>query len=125
MRKQNHKRSKDGFADTKAYPHKNHPAYYRRIKNDDIEYITTTHHSKVLLGGKEIKTIPLTSNIKPEERGKSISYVYPKRYVGKRSALKKERDDLSFVAEDKKIVSNLFDKLPTENIRYTSNSKKK
>ena len=117
------KRKNSGFADTKAYPHANHPAFYKRKKSDDIEYITTTHHPEVKLNGKVVDTIPLTSNINPKERGNSISYVYPKKYVGKRSALDRERNDLSFVDEDKAIIENLFTTLPIEQVRYTSNSK--
>lgn len=123
MSKNNRKRS--GFADTKEVPHKKHPAYYKNRKGDDIEYLTFTHHDLVNLGNKEIKTRSLSSNINPKERGKSITYVYPKVYRGKRGALGKRRDDLSFVDKDKEIIEQLFNELPVEEINYTSNSKKK
>lgn len=126
--KKGHKK-KTGFAETKTYPHKNHPARYRRngVNNDDIEYITTTHHEEVLLNGKLVNTIPLDNNINPKERKdlNQKSYVYPMVYVGKRSHLGKERNDLSLIGKDIEKVSKLFDTLPRETVRYQSNSKKK
>lgn len=124
----NTSKKKTGFADTRRYPHKNHPARYRRSGgSDDIEYLTTTHHEEVLINGKKVETIPLDNNINPEERKDSSkkSYVYPKVYVGKRSHLGKERKDLSLIGKDIERVSNLFDTLPREVVKYQSNSKKK
>lgn len=127
----NRQRKKSGFANTKVYPHKNHPANYRRIGVDDIEYITFTHHDKVKVNNKTYETIPLHDNIniKVQKANKNnlqkdISFAYPKVYVGKRSALKSEITDCSFVEKDKILVNKLFDTLPKEKVNYTSNSKK-
>lgn len=123
----NKRKKKSGFADTKDYPHRRHPANYRRLNNDDdIEYIVFTHHPEVDLKTKKVITIPLHENLNPKERiNNNTSYAYPKRYVGKRSSLGRERNDLSFVNEDKKIVYKLFQTLPTEFVRYSNKNKKK
>lgn len=126
--KRNSKQNKSGFADTKRYPHKGHPANYRRTGRDSIEYITFTHTPDIVkINGKEYKVIPLTSNIDPYERKttKNKSYAIPKKFIGKRSALGEEKYNLSFVKKDKKIVDNLFKELPTENVIYSKNKKKK
>ena len=125
--KYNRKKKKNGFANTKEFPHKNHPANYRRLSQDDIEYITFTHHAKVKIKNNEFETISLKNNINPKERlnGNDKSYVYPKKYIGKRSALGKERYDLSFVEEDKKMIDKLFKDLPIEHVRYSKKIKNK
>lgn len=130
MRKNNHKK-RTGFADTKEYPHRNHPANYRRLGNDDIEYITFTHHSIVTINGKQYITIPLHDNIDKKvqkknknKKNKDISYAYPKVFVGKRSALKSEKTECCFVEKDKVLIDKLYNSLPKENVTYTSNSKK-
>lgn len=125
--KNGRQRSKYGFAATKEEPHKKHPAFYRKNSSNDIDYITFTHSTDVddENGNPTIKTIPLTSNINPKERGKRISYMYPKSYKGKRSALGKEETKYSLTKEDKKIVLDALDTLPKEQIKKTSNSKKK
>lgn len=109
-------RKKSGFARTKNYPHKRHPATYNRIGNDEIEYITFTHHNPARINDKTYNTLPLSTNIDVSERGKSKSYAFPKVFVGKRSALGKE---------DKKFVDSLFKTLPKEKVPYSTNSKKK
>ena len=131
MRKNKRIRKKDGFADTRFYPHKNHPANYRRIGKDDIEYMTFTHHDIVTIDGKKYITIPLSDNIekKVQEKNKGknkkeISYAYPKVFVGKRSALGRENKSYSFKENDKNKINKLFETLPKEKVRYSSNSKK-
>lgn len=121
------KRSKYGFAKTKEDPHRMHPAFYRKKSSDEIDYVTFTHSPIVYdeKGNPIAVTIPLTSNISPKERGKKISYIYPKSYNGKRSALGIEENDYSLTKEDKKIVLDSLDTLPKEQIKKTSNSKKK
>lgn len=126
-------RKLNGFAETKEYPHKKHPAKFKKKRgSDEIEYITFTHSDKVELDDVIVITKPLTSNINPKERGTlnekgepNISYVYPKVYVGKRSALGKGTDKYSLVEADKDIVNELFATLPREVVPRTSNSKKK
>lgn len=121
------KRKSGGFADTKNYPHKNHPAKYNRLRGDFVEYITFTHSDLVKLKNKEYETIPLTSNIDEQERKKTkkISYAFPKVFVGKRSSLGKENKNYSLVKKDNEIVNNLLKTLPRENVPYSTNSKKK
>ena len=76
------KRSIWGWAKTKFFPHKRHPARYKRVGKDEVEYLTFTHSPKVDLGeGKEVDTIPLTSNVSEEERknpikGKEKSHIF-------------------------------------------------
>ncbi len=128
MGKKQHSKKKEGFADTKEYPHRKHPARYRKTSKDDsIIYLTTTHHDEVEINGKIVKTIPLDNNINPSERNQpdKKSYIYPKVYVGKRSHLGKERLDLWLIGDDIKRVDELFDTLPRENVKYQTNSKKK
>lgn len=128
MGKKQHSKKKAGFANTKEYPHRKHPARYKKTGQDDsIMYLTTTHHEEVLINGKVVKTIPLDNNIDPKERNmpNKKSYVYPKVYVGKRSHLGKERKDLSLIGNDINKVEELFDTLPKENVKYQTNSKKK
>lgn len=121
----NRKRKYSGFAHTKEIPHKLHPAYYERKGNDEINYVTFTHSDEVDLNNRKIKTVPLTSNISPAERGKSISYAYPKSYKGKRSALGKNTDEYSLIKADKDIVKEILKNYPVEIVPYTSNAKKK
>ncbi len=125
--KSGRQRSKYGFAKTKEDPHRMHPAFYRKKSSDEIDYVTFTHSPIVYdeKGNPIAVTIPLTSNISPKERGKKISYIYPKSYNGKRSALGIEENDYSLTKEDKKIVLDSLDTLPKEQIKKTSNSKKK
>lgn len=120
LKKENRQRKKSGFADTKKYPHKNHPAKYNRLGN-------FTHHEQVEIDNQIFSTIPLTSNIDKDERRKtkSKSHVFPKVFVGKRSALGKENKNYDLTKEDNDIVNNLFRTLPKEKVPYTSNSYKK
>ena len=129
--KNKRKKKQDGFAKTKHYPHRSHPANYKKLGNDDIEYITFTHHDVVDIGGKKYITIPLSDNIEKKVREKNkgkdkkeISYAYPKVFVGKRSALGSEAREFSLTSEDVKKVNYLFKTLPKEKVRYSSNSKK-
>ncbi len=61
-------KKKSGYTDTKNYPHKNHLAKYNRLGNDDVEYVTFTHHDKVKIKDKIFKTIPLNSNIDKKQK---------------------------------------------------------
>ena len=57
-----------------------------------------------------LETRELTSNINKEERKQGIkTNVVPIVYQGKRSSLGEEKDDLSLVPEDKKIVDTIFE----------------
>lgn len=125
-KKRNIKRKSTGFANTKRFPHVEHPAHYRYLDNrDNIEYLTFTHTPDVvIINGIKYEVIPLSSNINPKERGKSKSYVFPRRFVGKRSALGKENKNYSLTNEDKKTVDNLFKELPTVKVKYSNKNKK-
>ena len=130
-KKFNRKRKSSGWAHTKIYPHKSHPATYRRknSKSDDIEYITFTHSPEVDLGNKKVRTVPLLDNISPDERrrnkaqgkkfGENRTYAYPKVFVGKRSALHEETDKYEPVDFDKKRIGKMFEVFPRENIPVT------
>lgn len=109
-----------GWAHTKDYPHKNHPAKYKKQGEDNVNYVTFTHSDVVELpNGERVETIPLTSNINPAERGNSISHVYPKVFKGKRSALGPEAKEFSLTKEDKEKVDKLFKELPVEEVPVT------
>lgn len=72
--------------------------------------------------GTKVETIPLNSNINPNERHKSRSYVFPKVFRGKRSALGSETNEYSLTHEDKIKVDKLFDELPIEYVPETGGS---
>ena len=54
-KKNNRNRKNTGWARTKEYPHKKHPATYRRKStgSDDIEYITFTHSPEYEVHGND------------------------------------------------------------------------
>lgn len=118
-------RKKSGFARTKNYPHKKHPAKFHFLGNDEVEYITFTHHDEVELEGQIFKTIPLDNNIVIEERGKKKSYAFPRVFIGTRSALGKKSNDFNLTKKDKEKVNKLFKTLPKKRVPYSTNSKKK
>ena len=69
-KKNNRNRKNTGWARTKEYPHKKHPATYRRKStgSDDIEYITFTHSPEVDFGEKgKVRTVPMLDNVSPAE----------------------------------------------------------
>lgn len=126
---------KTGWAHTKKYPHKNHPARYRKRGSDEIEYITFTHSEEVEMpNGEVVKTIPLTDNVSKQERaenkrkglnnGENKSYAFPKLFRGRRSALQAEAKDFSLVEADQEIVNKLFDELPVEDVPVTGGAGK-
>ena len=101
-KKNNRNRKNSGWARTKEYPHKKHPATYRRkgSGSDDIEYITFTHSSEVDFGERgKVRTVPMLDNISPAERkknkaegkkfGENRSYAYPKVFVSERISVKR------------------------------------
>ncbi len=117
------RKRKTGFAFTKWIPHAGHPAFYRKSGKDSLDYVTFTHSKEVDLEGRKVKTIPLTSNISKNERGKRLSYLYPRCYSGKRSALGKETKEFSLLPKDRDIVNRALSDFPKEMVKYTSNSK--
>lgn len=135
--KKRRSRKNAGWARTKEYPHKKHPATYRRKSSgsDEIEYITFTHSPEVDFGEKgKIRTVPMLDNISPAERkknraegkkpGENRSYAYPKVYEGKRSALGKETDEFDPVDFDKKRIGKMFETFPREKVPVTGGKSK-
>ena len=132
MARRNNK--KVGWAKTKEYPHARHPARYSKLDNDKVAYVTFTHSDKVEIDGIYEDTIPLTENIDPIVRNKNrlkpdnekdISYIYPRLFIGKRSALGKEVNTYSLIDEDYKIYKDNYGSLKIVNVNKTSNSKKR
>ena len=136
-KKNNRNRRNTGWARTKEYPHKKHPATYRRKStgSDDIEYITFTHSPEVDFGEKgKVRTVPMLDNVSPAERtknkaegkkfGENCSYAYPKVFVGKRSALQKESDEFDPIDFDKQRIGKMFETFPRENVPTTGGKAK-
>lgn len=129
------KRKTYGWAITKRYPHKGHPAYYKHLEknNNDILYWIFTHSKKVTFDdGSVIETKDLGGNINPKEpkykpNGElNNSYIIPKTYRGKRDALGKDIDKVYELKGDifKKFTTLITD-FVCEYVPFTSNSKKK
>ncbi len=130
MGKMKNRKRSTGWARTKEYPHKKHPATYRRKDGDEIEYITFTHSAEVDFGKEgKVQTVPLLDNISPSERkknkvegkkfGENRSYAYPKVFDGKRSALGAETDEFDPVEFDKKRIGKMFEVFPHERVPTT------
>lgn len=128
MPKKTRPSKKRGWADTTTYPHKNHPAHYRKcsLDGDAIDYLTFTHSPCVDLGKKCVPTIPLSDSVSKSEReqkrrgvlpaDKARSYVFPRVYHGKRSALGKESTKYEPTAADARTIDALFETLEHENV---------
>lgn len=120
------KTRKYGFAETKRYPGKRHPAYYKKIDSDKIEYVTFTKHDPANIDGEKVSVKKLSHNINPSLRGKTPSNVVERVYVGKRSALHKNKPEYSFFNKsDEEIVLTVLKNAPRIEVKYTSNSKSK
>lgn len=115
-------RRKQGFAHTHSYPHANHPTLYRKLTADDIRYITFTHHENVELNNKKYITINLGANINPKEKN-SPSYIFPKVFEGKRSALGAETKEFRIPSDKIVFINELFETLPVESVRYSKKKK--
>ena len=117
---------KSGFATTKRYPSKQHPAYYRRLSSDEVEYTTFTKRDPARIDGEDVPVRMLSNNIDPQKRGKEPSNVVDRVFVGKRSSLHKNEPTYRFASkEDKNIVEDILNNSSRVRVRYTSNSKKK
>lgn len=114
-------REKTGFADTKRYPHKGHPANYKYQGNNLIEYITFSHQNPAKIRGKSIQTIELEHNIDKDDRGKS--HIVPIVYLGDRSSLGKENKKYAIHPDDKSKVDIVFENAPREKVRYAKPKK--
>jgi hypothetical protein len=131
-RKQRKKRS-TGWAKTKRIPHKRHPALFRKKSGDDIEYITFTH-SKIVDFDKDnkkkplekhdiVKAEPLNVNIGNDEKGEKLSYVVPRVYDGKRSALGEGTTDYKLDKSDESLIDKIFETGKHYKVEYSGNSK--
>lgn len=129
MAKIKNRKNRTGWARTKKTPHENHPAFFKRDNRDSdrIKYVTFTHSQEVNLEGAVIKTIKLNNNISnsPKEEGRD-TYVFPRVYEGKRSSLGGNASEFKFSSsEDKNLIHNMIDTMPTIKINYISNSSSK
>ena len=118
-KKKNNRKRSTGWAHTKQFPHKRHPAYFRKTGQDDIEYVTFTHSGKVDfdIDNKRkpiekqdiVKTRKLKVNIDKTEKNKGeYSHVIPRVYEGKRSALGAGTNKYKLAEEDKPTVDDIF-----------------
>lgn len=133
MANHNRSRNKTGWAKTKSYPHRRHPANYVRKVGDKIEYLTFTHSPEVTLpNGAVIQTVPMSDNVSKVEREKAKregktrfetrSYAYPVVFVGKRSALHTEIvNEFEPVPFDKARIETMFKVFPRVSVKYTGN----
>lgn len=123
MRKKG-RNKKNGFAHTRQIPSKHHPAYYKWIGSNMVEYVTFTEHNPANINGIEVKVTKLSSNIDPKERGKSDSNVVHRVFISDRSSLQKNEKSFRFATnKDREIVEEVFKKAPREEINHSSNSK--
>ena len=127
MAKKRRAAKKTGWARTKRYPLKRHPAYYKRQGKDDIQFVTFTHSDEVKFdNGERERTMKLNVNINRNKKGeKDFSHVVPRVYEGKRSALGEEVDEYRLSKEDYDKVDSVFKTGKVYPVPYTSNSKKK
>ena len=122
----NKSKKKSGFAKTKRYPGKQHPAYYRQLSSDEVEYTTFTKRDPARIDGKDVPVRKLSSNINPQKRGKEPSNVVDRVFVGKRSSLHKNEPTYRFASKkDKDIVEDILNNSCRVRVDYTSNSKTK
>ena len=118
-KKKNNRKRSTGWAHTKKYPHKNHPAYFRKTGQDDVEYVTFTHSSEVDFDKDNkrkpiekhdiVTTRKLNVNIDKTERSSGeYSHVIPRVYEGKRAALGAGTNKYKLADEDKPTVDDIF-----------------
>ena len=119
MAKKNTRRRSTGWAHTKRIPHYNHPAYYRKKGQDEIEYVTFTHSVEVdfdknnkkkpIEKHDKVVTKRLHKNIDSARKGDSkYSHVVPRVYEGKRSALGKGTNEYVLDNLDKPLIDEIF-----------------
>lgn len=119
MAKKNNRKRSTGWAHTKKYPHKNHPAYFRKTGQDDVEYVTFTHSREVDFDKDNkvkpiekhdiVKAQKLKVNIDKTEKNKGeYSHVVPRVYEGKRSALGAGTNTYKLAEDDKPTVDYIF-----------------
>ena len=105
---------KTGWANTRKFPHKNHPAYFRKKDKDDIEYVTFTHSITVdLEDEKQVPTRELNKNIDYKSKGdERLSRVVYRVYEGTRSSLGMKTNKYKLDKLDVPIVDGVFKNAP-------------
>ena len=132
MAKKNNRKRSTGWAHTKQFPHKRHPAYFRKTGQDDIEYVTFTHSEKVDFDKDNkakpiekhdiVETRRLKVNIDKTEKNKGeYSHVVPRVYEGKRSALGAGTNTYKLAEDDKPTVDYIFKKGKRNKVPRTGN----
>lgn len=108
--KLNHKKNK-GFATTNKFPHKKHPAYFRKTGEDEIEYVTFTHSDIVnLINEKNVPTRRLDVSVDYKNKGDNkYSHVVERVYMGKRSSLGKGTNQYKLDKKDIDKVKDVFE----------------
>ncbi len=124
MKKNNRKQKRSDFAWTKKIPHANHPAYFKRRGNNDIEYVTFTSNTNPIIDGKRVKSRKLQHNVDPSKEGISDSHILDRVYVGKRNSLSSRIKGYRISKTDKQTIEDVFNTAPRINIPYTGNSNK-
>lgn len=135
MAKINNRKRSTGWAHTKKFPHKRHPAFFRKTGQDDVEYVTFTHAKKVDFDKDNkkkppekhdvVKTRRLKVNIDKTEKNKGeYSHVIPRVYEGKRSALGAGTNKYKLSEKDKPIVDDIFKNGKRYKVPYTGSKPK-
>ena len=136
MAKNNNRKRPTGWAHTRQFPHKRHPAYFRKTGQDDVEYVTFTHSSKVDFDKSDkaksinkhdiVETRRLSVNIDKTDKNKGkYSYVVPRVYEGKRSALGSGTNKYKLADKDKPIVDDIFNNGKRYKVLQTGKPKNK
>lgn len=125
MKKSNNRQRKTGFARTKRFPHRNHPAFFKKTDNDNIVYVTFTTRENPNVNNKPVPAIRLNKNIEPSKEGKKFSHVLERVFVGKRSSLKEKMENCKLSNEDRVTIEKIFITAPKINVPHTSNSSNK
>lgn len=135
MAKKSSRKRSTGWAHTKQFPHKRHPAYFRKSGQDDVEYVTFTHSEEVDFDKDNkakpiekhdvVKTRRLKVNIDKTEKSQGeYSHVIPRVYEGRRSALGSGTNKYKLAEEDKPIVDDVFKNGKRYKVPYTGGKPK-
>jgi len=135
-KKKNNRKRSTGWAHTKKYPHKNHPAYFRKTGQDDIEYVTFTHSSEVdfdkdnkkkpIEQHDKVTTRMLNVNVDRKKKGDSrYSHVVPRVYEGSRSALGTGTNKYKIDRSDEPLIDDIFQNGERFKVPHTGNKPKK
>lgn len=122
MKKVNYKKGR--FAHTKRFPHTNHPAYFKKVNNNDIEYVTFTSHDVANFYGEKIETFRLFENIdKSKKNSNKYSYVVSRVYEGTRDSLGKGTNKFYLSQKDYDLIMRIFSSSPRVKIKNLDKSR--